>query len=219
MTSFKTSDGGQGSAYAVVAAKPTKKYLFVVHEWWGLNDYIKQEADRLQKELGNVNVLALDLYDGQVASKREDAAKLMGGVKEERVRTIIEGALEHAGEDARVATIGWCFGGGWSLQSSILAGFRAAACVMYYGMPEKEVEKLKHLNAPVLGIFATKDAWITPQVVKEFEAAMKKAGKKLTVRSYNADHAFANPSNPNFDKEATGKAHAEAIAFLKKHLK
>jgi carboxymethylenebutenolidase len=89
---------------------------------------------------------------------------------------------------------------------------------MYYGMPELDVAKLKSLNGPVLGIFGKKDGWINPEKVKEFEAAMKKASKKLTVKMYDADHAFANPSNPKFDKVASADAHAAAVSFLKKYL-
>ena len=215
---FNTSDGVNGRAFEIKAAKETNVYLFVIHEWWGLNDYIKQEAERLQKELGNVNVLALDLYDGKVATTQQEAGKYMGEAKEERIRAIIQGALQYVGPKAKVGTVGWCFGGGWSLQAALMGGKQTAACVMYYGMPETDIEKLKTINGPVLGIFAEKDAWITPAKVKDFETVMKKASKKLTVKMYNADHAFANPSNPKFDKVATADAHTRTIEFFKKHV-
>lgn len=215
---FKTSDGVDGRGFEIKAAKETNVHLFVIHEWWGLNDYIKQEAERLQKELGNVNVLALDLYDGKVATTQQDAGKYMGEAKEERIRAIIQGALRYVGPKAKVGTVGWCFGGGWSLQAALMGGRQTRACVMYYGMPETDIEKLKTINGPVLGIFAEKDGWITPAKVKDFETAMKKASKKLTVKMYNADHAFANPSNPKFDKVATADAHTRTIEFFKKHL-
>jgi carboxymethylenebutenolidase len=216
--SFKTADGVDGKGFEIKAAKETNATIFVIHEWWGLNDYIKQEAEKLQKELGNVNVIALDLYDGKLATNQQEAGKYMGEAKEDRIRAIIKGALEYAGPKARVGTIGWCFGGGWSLQMALMAGKQTAACVMYYGMPETDVAKLKTINGPVLGIFAKKDGWINTEKVKEFEANMKKASKKLTVKSYDADHAFANPSNPKFDKEAAADAHKIAVAFLTKHL-
>lgn len=215
---LKTSDGTDGRAFEVKAASETNRYLFVIHEWWGLNDYIQQEAEKLQKELGSVNVLALDLYDSKVATTREDASKYVREVKEDRIRAIINGALDYAGPKARIGTIGWCFGGGWSLQSALMGGKRVLACVVYYGMPETDVEKLKTLNAPVLGIFGEQDKGITPAKVKEFEAAMTKAHKKLTVKMYNADHAFANPSNPKHDKAATEDAHKRTVEFLKKNL-
>ena len=137
----------------------------------------------------------------KVAATADMAGKYMGEVKEERAKAIIAGAEVYAGNNAKFATIGWCFGGGWSLQAALLGGKQAVACVMYYGMPEKDPAKLSALNADVLGLFATKDAWITPQVVKDFEVNMNKAGKKITVKNFDADHAFANPSNPNSSQQ------------------
>ncbi len=89
---------------------------------------------------------------------------------------------------------------------------------MYYGMPETSLDKLKKIDCPVLGIFATEDKFINPTVVKTFEANMQKAGKKLTVINYNADHAFANPSNPKHNKAFAADAHAKVLAFLKANL-
>lgn len=218
MITYKTSDGKDAYAYEVKSSKPTQNVILMVHEWWGLNDYIKREAENLQKELGDVTVIALDLYDGKVATNSEEAGKLTQTVKDERAKAIISGAIERAGKDAKIGTIGWCFGGGWSLQSAFLAGKQAAACVMYYGAPEKNIEKLKTLNCKVLGIFGTQDKWLGPAVVAEFEKNMKEAGKNLTVHSYDADHAFANPSNPKFNKTATEDAHKYTIAFFKAEL-
>ncbi len=218
MISFTTSDGKDGQAYFVRSPKKTNKVLLVFQEWWGLNDYIKQKAEELQKELGNVNVYALDLYDGKVATDPNEAGKIMMTTSEERIRAIIEGAIRHVGPKAKIATIGWCFGGGWSLQASLMAGKQAIGCVMFYGMPEKNIEKLKTLHADVLGLFALQDKNITPAVVDAFQQNMKAAGKHLEVKSYNAVHAFANPSNPKYDKEAAADANARALAFLKKHL-
>jgi carboxymethylenebutenolidase len=218
MITYKTPDGKQASAFELKAAKPTNNYLLVIHEWWGLNDYIKQEAEKFYNDLGNVNVIALDLYDGKVATKREEAAKYMQQVNNERAEAIIKGAINHAGKKAEVATIGWCFGGGWSLQAALLAGKQASGCIMYYGMPEKSVEKLKNLNTDVLGLFAGKEEWISPAVVAEFEKNMQQAGKKLQVKIFDAEHAFANPSNPHFDKQATAEAYKIATSYLKERL-
>lgn len=218
MVNFKTTDGKDAQAYEVKADKPTNKTLFIFHEWWGLNDYIKQEADKLSEELPDVNVYAIDLYDGKVATTREDAQKLMGGMSEDRSKAIIKGAVEMVGKKAKIYTIGWCMGGAWSLQATLLAGPQAAGCVMYYGMPETDLAKLKTLHCDVIGFFGTQDKYITPEVVKTFQDNMKKAGKKMTVYSYNDDHAFANPSNPKFDKVATEDAHKKAMAFLKERM-
>lgn len=216
---FNTSDGTIANAFEVKASKPTKNYVFMIHEWWGLNDYIRQEAENLQKELGNVTVIALDMYDGKVATNPADAGKFMGEVKSERAMAIINGALAYAGKDARIFTIGWCFGGGWSLQASLLAAKQSAGCVMYYGQPETDQAKLKNLKSDVLFVVASQDQWINKDVVSAFEQNMKSVGKKLTVKSYDADHAFANPSNPKFNKEFAADAHAQTVDFLRTRMK
>ncbi|HTB06840.1 MAG TPA: dienelactone hydrolase family protein [Bacteroidia bacterium] len=219
MISFPTADGKTGSAYEVLSPTPTKNYLIITHEWWGLNDYIKQRADSLQRILGNINVIAIDLYDGKVAKTADSAGKYMKAASNDRVMSIIKGAITLAGADARIFSLGWCFGGGYSLQTAIAAGKQAAGCVMYYGMPESDMNKLRGLNCDVLGLFGTKDKWITAEVVGAFQVNMDKAGKKLTVKSYNADHAFANPSNPAYDKASAADANKAAIDFIRARLK
>lgn len=219
MTTVAVPGGVEANLYVVKAAKPTENYLLMFHEWWGLNDYIKQEAETWQKQIGNVNVIAVDLYDGKIAASPDSARKYVGEVNEERARTIVQAAIGFAGPKAKIATLGWCFGGGWSMQSALMAGKQATACVIYYGMPEKEVAKLKTLKCDVLGVFATQDAYISPAVVGQFEKDMKAAKKKLTVKNFDAVHAFANPSNPKHDKEKTAEANAAALAFLKARLK
>jgi carboxymethylenebutenolidase len=216
---YNTPDGKTAGAYEMKAKAATDNWLIVVHEWWGLNDFVKHESEKLYHDIGNVNVLDVDLYDGKVATTREDAGKYMQAVNDARAQAIINGAIAYVGPKARIATIGWCFGGGWSLQASLLAGKQDVACVMYYGMPEKDINKLKGLNGDVLGNFANKDGWINPKVVGQFAADMKAAGKKLELHQYDADHGFANPSNPIYNSEATKDAYAHTIAFLKPRLK
>jgi carboxymethylenebutenolidase len=216
---FKAADGRDAYGFEIRSGKPSNNYVFVIHEWWGLNDDINKESARLWADLGNANIIAIDLYDGKVAANREDASKLMSQATSDRIIAILKGAIAYVGPSARIFSIGWCFGGGWSLQASLLAGDQADGCVMYYGMPEKDLDKLKILHADVLGIFANKDQWINPKLVDEFEANMKKAGKKLIVKRYEADHAFANPSNPSYDKIARESAYGQTLAFLKERLK
>lgn len=219
MTEFKTPDGKSGKGFLIKAKKKTDRYLFVFQEWWGLNDYIKQEAEKYYNSLdGQVNVLALDMYDGQIATAREEAGKLMSSADAGRLEAIVKGALAYAGPKAKIATIGWCFGGMWSLKSAMLAGNQAVGCVMYYGMPEKDVAKLKTLNTDVLGIFGSQDRGINPEVVKQFEQNMATAGEKVTIKMFEADHAFANPSNPRHDKAATEEAYQLSTTYLKKKL-
>lgn len=215
MISFAASEGEEATAYALMPAEASNKYLLVIHEWWGLNDNIKAEAERLFAELGDVNVLALDIYDGKVATSPDEAGSFMQAVKEERAKAIVQGALNKAGADAQIATIGWCFGGGWSLKSSILAGAQGVGCVMYYGMPVQSAAEIAPLQADILGIFAEQDGWITPEVVNTFESMAKAAGKTIEVHQFDAKHAFANPSSEAYVEEAAQEANKKALDFLK----
>ncbi len=219
MITFKTANATDGNGYLIKSKTKSNRWLFVYQEWWGLNEYIKKQSDILYNEMGgNVNVLAIDMYDGKVATTREDAAKYMQGADEKRLENIVNGALIYSGKKAKVASIGWCFGGGWSLKSAILAKNQAVGSVMYYGMPVQDVEKLKTLKCEVLGLFATEE-WISKKVIEEFAANMKTANKSLTYKIFEAAHAFANPSNPKFDEKAATEANAMAIAFLKEKFK
>lgn len=218
MMTFPTPDGKTGSAFALTPENPGGNFLFVIHEWWGLNDHIKQEAVRLFHSLEDVTVLALDMYDGKVATSQEQAGEFMQAVTDERAEAIVKGALAYAGPTAKIGTIGWCFGGGWSLRASILAAGQGTACVMYYGMPLQDAKTLAPLQADILGLFAKQDGWITPAVVSKFESVAKATGKDIEVHQYDAVHAFANPSNPKYDKQKADEANALALNFLEERL-
>jgi carboxymethylenebutenolidase len=221
MITFKTPYGQTANAYLIQSKKPTDNWILVFQEWWGLNDNVKRQSDQLFKDVGDVNVLALDMYDGKVATDKETAGRYMQEFKQERGDNIVKGSLEYVGSKARVGTVGWCFGGGQSLLAALNAGKQSVACVMYYGMPVEDVEKLKTLNAPVLAIFGSKDQWINADVAKKFETNMKSAGKNLTVKTYDADHGFANPSNPlgAFDEADAKEADKETVKFFKEKMK
>jgi carboxymethylenebutenolidase len=215
MIKFNTPVGPQANAFLIEADTPTDNWLIVIHEWWGLNDHIKQESEKLWKDVGNVNVLALDMYDGNVADNREDASSFMQGLTNERAFSIINGMMNYIGKDAKLVTIGWCFGGGWSLQTAIEGGKQTIGCVMYYGMPDEDISRLKLLNSDVLGIFAAEESWINPEVVATFEENMEKAGKQLEVHSYAADHAFANPSSERYKEKPAQDAYRVTLDYLK----
>jgi carboxymethylenebutenolidase len=219
MVQFKALDGSMAQAYFIKAKKKTNKWLFVIQEWWGLNNNIKNEADKFSKELGDVNILALDMYDGKVAATPDSAMVYMRNAKADRLEAIVKAGLAYAGNEAKIYTVGWCFGGGWSLQSTILAGKQAAGCVMYYGRPETDIQKLKSINCDVIGFFGTKDQSIKIEFVDAFEKNLKETGKNVSIYKYEAGHGFANPSNPSFNKEATEDAHTKTIAFLKERMK
>ena len=136
-----------------------------------------------------------------------------------RGQAIVEGAIafanESSGNTAQFVQIGWCMGGGWSLQSALLAGEQSAGCVMYYGMPEKDIRRLESLIGPVLFVFAGRDKWINREVVESFRNDMEQINHPLEILEYDADHAFANPSNPSYNQQAAEEAYVASIAFLR----
>ena len=219
MVHFPVKGGADGNAFYVPADESTDKVLLVFHEWWGLNDYIKREAENWQKYLGgHVAVYAIDLYDGKVATTPDEAGKLMNNLDAKRGEAIINGVLNKIGKDKKVATIGWCMGGSWSFTASMLAGSQVSGCVMYYGFPEKDDARIKAMNANTLYIYGTKDNFIKKQDVMDLGNKIIKNGRSFTFQSYDAVHAFANPSNPKYDEKAAGEALQLAMAFLKGQL-
>ena len=214
---FNAADGKPGQAYFIPAKKKSDKWLIVIQEWWGLNDNIKVEADQYFKDLGDVNVMAVDMYDGKVAATPDSAMKLMRGADMNRMVALIQGAVKHAGAKASIYSVGWCFGGMWSLQTAIIAGPQAKGSVMYYGRPEANMEKLKSIQCDIIGFFGNLDQSPSPAMVNAFEANMKLAGKNLTAYKYEAGHGFANPSNPSYNAAAKTDSYSKAIAFLKSH--
>ena len=213
MIKFAVQSGAEANAY-FVKKNDSDRYLMLFHEWWGLNDYIKREADFYANAL-NINVLCPDLYDGKVATDADAAGKLMGANDKNRSAAIVAGAFKRVGKKATVRTLGWCFGGGWSCQAALIGGKQTVGCVIYYGMPEEDVARLATLNCDALGIFASQDKWINKDVVSKFEANMKKANRSLTVKWFEADHAFANPSSPHFMEKPAQEARELTLAYLK----
>ncbi len=218
-TTFSVADGKNANGYFIKSKKKSDKWLFVYQEWWGMNDYIRRQSDTFYKDLGeDVNVLALDLYDGKVTDNPQEAGKIMMATDEKRLTNIVQGGLAFAGSQAKVANVGWCFGGGWSLKSGLQGGKNTVGTVMYYGMPVQDVAQLKTLNGDVLGLFATEER-ISKEVIEQFDANMKKAGKELTYKIFPGVHGFANPSNPKYDAEGAKEAYGMALGYLKKRLK
>jgi carboxymethylenebutenolidase len=211
--------GGTGNAYlAEPQGKPTGAVL-VVHEWWGLNDHVKHEADLLAKQ-GDL-ALAVDLYGGKVAQSADEAGKLMGALDAQHAGAIEQAALEHlhaAHPELKIATLGWCMGGGEALHAALTDPARVSATVMYYGLPVDDVAQLKTLKGPLLGIWAKQDGWITPAKVQAFDKALTQAGVPHDFHSFDADHAFANPTGGKYNPPAAKEADALRDAFLAKNL-
>jgi carboxymethylenebutenolidase len=198
--------------------------VVVIQEWWGLNDWVKEQARALAKE-GYV-ALAVDLYRGKVAATQEDAHQLMMGTPPDRALRDLQTAFAYlqghpAARKDRIGAIGWCMGGRYTLQLAT-AEPKLAAAVAYYGAPPTDPAAIAAIQAPVLGNFGAEDKGPTPEQALAFEAAMKKAGKTIDVKVYpGAGHAFANVNNPwgGYRKDAAEDAWARATAFLAKHLK
>lgn len=220
MITFPTTDGKTGNAFYVPAQTASKKVLLVFHEWWGLNDYIKQEAERWQQLLGNdIAVYAVDMYDGSVATDADQASRLMSELTPAHGAAIIKGLLNKIGKDKEIETLGWCMGGSWSFAAAVLGGTQTKACAMYYGFPEKDIKNIKPLRSDVLYIRATQDQSIPETDVKQFEQNVKATGNKFEIHRYEAVHAFANPSNPKHDTKNTAAAQEVTVTFLKAHFR
>lgn len=216
---LKLSDGSPvAGSLALPESKPASSIL-LIHEWWGLNDQIRSVAAEFAKE--GYAALAVDLYGGQVATTPEKAREYMGQVNGARARETLSGWIkwlkDHQDTNQKVGTIGWCFGGGWSLNASI--GSAVDATVIYYGNVTRPASELAKLSGPVQGHFATKDKWINQEMVSGFEKNMKEAGRPdPEVYWYEADHAFANPSGGRYDQEDAQLAWTRTQAFLKSNL-
>jgi len=217
--SVTTASGAAAGGFVAVPEQTPAPAVLLIHEWWGLNDQIKAVARDLAEE--GFLALAVDLYDGKVASTREDALAYMraldpAGAREALV-ACIDWLRDHGQGNGKVGTVGWCFGGGWSLNASLAAPVDAT--VIYYGRVNKTADELAPLASPVLGHFGTLDRSIDAEMVGGFERAMAEAGKSdLEVHWYVADHAFANPSGARYDEEDAKLAWARTLAFFHRHL-
>ncbi len=197
--------------------------LIVIHEWWGLNDWVKEQASKLAGQ-GYVT-LAVDLYRGKVASSPDEAHQLMRGVPEDRSKRDLAAAFKFLSSQpnvkkSRIGAIGWCMGGGYALDVALQEP-TLAADVINYGHLATDPAALKKINAPVLGLFGGQDMGITPDDVHKFEQQMKSVGKKIDLTIYpDAGHAFENPNNKAGYREADAQdAWKKTVAFLEANLK
>ncbi len=216
--SLTTAGGKRVSAALAAPAKTPAAAIVLIHEWWGLNDQIKAVAAEFARE-GYV-ALAIDLHGGQVADTRDGARALTQAVDgTEATDTLVSWIawLRKRGDTTgKTGTVGWCFGGGWSLSASIAAPVDAT--VIYYGRVNHAPESLTSLKGPVLGHFATRDQRINREMVGGFENAMGAARKQVTSHWYEADHGFANPTSARYDQADAQLAWQRTMAFFKENL-
>jgi carboxymethylenebutenolidase len=196
--------------------------IIMIHEWWGLNDNIRAMAERLAGE-GYI-VLAVDLFGGEIATTPGEARLRMLSVVEnpESASENIRQAYGFVGATAgapRIGSLGWCFGGGWSLNTAMLFPEDLDATVIYYGQVTDDEEKLRTISAPILGLFGAEDKGITVSSVQQFEAALERLRKDYEIHIYpGADHAFANPSGTAYNADVADDAWQKTLDFLARHL-
>lgn len=221
--SYKSGDETVNGKLFSPAGKGPFPALIVIHEWWGLNDWVKQQASKLADQ-GYV-ALAVDLYRGKVADNPDLAHELMRGVPEDRANRDLRAAYDFLASQPnvkkdRIGSIGWCMGGGYSLDIA-LAEPQLAAAVINYGHLATDTTELKKINAPILGLFGGQDHGIPPEDVKKFQQTMEQLGKKIEIKIYpDAGHAFENPNNKQgYRAEDAADAWQRTIRFLDATLK
>ena len=191
------SSTGQGLLYLPSTPGPHPA-LIVIHEWWGLNDWIKHEAAGFAAH-GYV-ALAVDLYHGQVATDPETAHELSRGLPQDQGVRDLTSALAWLAkrkdvDPSRIGAVGWCMGGGYAMQLAIAAPTLKAVAINY-GALATDPAALARIHAAVLGNFGGQDRGIPPTAVHAFEAAMQSLGHPVDAKIYpDAGHAFENPNN------------------------
>ena len=195
--------------------------IILIHEWWGMNDWVKGNADMFAKK-GYV-ALCIDLFRGKVVSKPDDAMKLVTSMnKEQGVKDLISAysylKTLHEVDANKIGCIGWCFGGTYSLQSAInIPDLKAV--VICYGTLTEDQDAIEKIKAPLLAIYGKEDKNIPPDKVEKFEKTVKKMGKRIKVLEYpGAGHAFMNNTGTMYNKEETPKAWKEINSFFDSHL-
>jgi carboxymethylenebutenolidase len=221
--SYKSGDETvKGILYTPAGSGPFPG-IVVIHEWWGLNDWVKEQASKLADQ--GYAALAIDLYRGKVADNSDAAHELMRGVPEDRAARDLHAAVEFLKSQPnvrkdRIASIGWCMGGGYSLNVA-LAEPTLAAAVINYGHLATDPAALHKINAAILGNFGGQDQGIPPDDVKKFEEALKKDGKRADIKIYPAaGHAFENPNNKSgYRADDAADAWQRTVKFLNETLK
>lgn len=219
---YKSGDETVQAVLNVPDGKGPFPALVVIHEWWGLNDWVKEQAMKLADQ-GYVT-LAIDLYRGKVATTPEAAHEIMRGVPEDRAARDLKAAVAFLQAQPnvrkdRLGSIGWCMGGGYALDVALQEP-TLKATVINYGHLATDNDALKKINASILGLFGGQDRGITPQDVQTFATQMKNDGKNIQVTIYpDAGHAFENPNNQGgYREKDAADAWARTVKFLRENL-
>lgn len=223
MVQYKSGDETVSGFLVFPEGKGPFPAIIVIHEWWGLNDWVKENAKKFADK--GYLALAIDLYRGQVAADSETAHELMRGLPEDRATRDLQAAFSYLVsrndvQHDKIGSIGWCMGGGYSLQAALNVP-ELAACVINYGRLVTDAEMIDKINCPILGIFGGKDRGIKVKDVEAFKAACAKAGKSIAVKIYqNSGHAFINEENTRGYNAADAKnAWEKTFTFFEQNLK
>jgi carboxymethylenebutenolidase len=221
--SYKSGDETvQGMLYTPAGKGPFPG-IVVIHEYWGLNDWVKEQASKLADQ--GYAALAIDLYRGKVATSPDEAHEIMRGVPEDRAKRDLHAAVEYLKSQGnvkkdRIASIGWCMGGGYSLDVALQEPTLTAA-VINYGHLATDAGSLKQINAAVLGLFGGQDRGIPVDDVKKFGQTLDDLGKKVDIHIYpDAGHAFENPNNKQgYRPDDAADAWERTLNFLSSTMK
>ena len=220
LVQFPFADGNTGGYLS--EPKSGGPGVVVIQEWWGLVDHIKDVCDRFAAE-GFV-ALAPDLFHGKTTKSPDEAGKLMMALRIDEAEKDLSAAVEYLSTldsttSEKIGVVGFCMGGALSLYTATKNPNIGASVVFYGGHPKVKPD-LPNLHAPVLGLYAEKDGFVTPDSVHELERQLKSLGKQIEVKIYpGTDHAFFNDTRPEvYNAEASADAWRRTIEFLRKHL-
>src|SRR2546421_9618299 len=215
------SNGGTASGHLATPPSGKGPGVLMIQEWWGLVGHIKKVCDRFAAE--GFTALAPDMYHGKTASEPDGAGKLFMALNIAQAEKDLRGAATYLlgrSSTKKLGAVGFCMGGQLALFAATLNP-NVGAVVDFYGIHPNVKPDYAKLAGPVLGLFAEKDGFVTPQTAREVDAAIKKAGKPSEIHIYpNVDHAFFNEDNTGaYNKAAADDAWRRTTTFFRQHLK
>jgi carboxymethylenebutenolidase len=216
-----SSNGGTTNGYLATPASGKGPGVLVIQEWWGLVGHIKNVCDRFAAE--GFTALAPDMYHGKTANEPDGAGKLFMALNIGQAEKDLKGAAAYVSQHSsteKLGAVGFCMGGQLALFAATLNP-TIGATVNFYGIHPNVNPDYAKLSGPVLGLFAEKDAFVTPQTAREVDTAIKKAGKQSEIHIYpNVDHGFFNDERPDvYNKAGADDAWRRILAFFRTHLR
>ena len=226
---LKLADGVKLVTWVVYPEKKEKAgAVIVIHEIFGLTDWVRGVADQLAKD--GFIALAPDLLSGKgpsgggTESLGDDVTKVIRTLTPEtvsvRLDVVRDYALKIAAANGKVGTVGYCWGGSTSFAYAV-AQPKLNAAVVYYGTSPADAADFAKISAPVLGLYGGDDARVNA-TIPAAEAEMKKLGKRYTVQVYDgAGHGFLRQQSgrDGANLKASEKAWAATLAFFREFLK